>query len=485
MSPPGAFSEGAGSGAAASERLGGTDAGALLLGAGGVLAGAAAGGAAALAPAQAAVAAAAAALVLVVALRPALGAWLVLGLTPLLVGVDRGAVLPLLRPSEALLLLVAAGVGLRRLHGWSRGGPLLPWRVGRLDGALVGLALSASALPLIAMWVRGDAIEGDDVLYALQLWKYLLLYAVVRAAVQTEAEVRGALFALLAGGVCVALVGLAQVLGVPGVRDVLAAYFAPFERTSAVDHLRATATLASSQATADVMTFSLVIVLGCLHVRIGRPLVLWPLAALFLAGVVAAGQVSGVAVLLAGLLSVGLVTGRLGRVAAASIPAGARACALLWPVIDRRLQGFDTPTGLPASWQGRLDNLQSVFLPQLSGWDHLLLGVRPAARVAAPEPWRQWIFIESGFVWLVWTGGIVCVIAFTVYVAVASATLARLARLRLDAIGAAAIGALGALAAVTAGMVFDPHLTLRGTGELSFGLLALAASGCDQRDARS
>ena len=86
--------------------------------------------------------------------RPPLAAYLLLAGTPLLAGVARGVV-PVLRPHEALGLLLGAGVALRALTQVAGGHPL-PLRWTRLDTALVLLATAGSFLPLLWMLARGD-----------------------------------------------------------------------------------------------------------------------------------------------------------------------------------------------------------------------------------------------------------------------------------------------------------------------------------------
>jgi hypothetical protein len=103
-----------------------------------------------------------------------------------------------------------------------------------------------------------------------------------------------------------------------------------------------------------------------------------------------------------------------------------------------------------------------------------LLGVRPAPRLPAPETWRQWVYIESGYVWLLWIGGLPLVAAFIFFVVVSAAALRRVIRERTDAVGAAAMAGFTYLIVVVTLMLVDPHLTGRGSADLFFPLLALS-----------
>ena len=114
---------------------------------------------------------------------------------------------------------------------------------------------------------------------------------------------------------------------------------------------------------------------------------------------------------------------------------------------------------------------------------NFILGVRPAARIPATETWRQYIWIESGHTWLLWTGGIPLFLAFGFFVWIGLRMLAERARVRADAVGAAATAAFGAMTVMAVLMTLDVHLTLRGAADLLFALLALAMTSAPPAEA--
>jgi hypothetical protein len=156
-------------------------------------------------------------------------------------------------------------------------------------------------------------------------------------------------------------------------------------------------------------------------------------------------------------------------------PVAGIAAIVLRPVIEKRLSGFQGGSTLPASWQVRLDNVTTYFWPVLEQNLNWVTGVRPLARIDGPRfSGIEYIWIESGHVYLLWTGGVAFLLAFFWYLWVALRRTARIARERSDAVGVAAIAAYTALVVTAVLMVLDPHLTLRGSADLSFALLGLA-----------
>ena len=430
------------------------------------------------APNWALVACGGALLVLLTALFPVPATAVYVAVNPLLAGAERGMFVPQVRLNEALLVPLAAGLLVAGLRRWATATGARP-RCHRLDAVLVAVAATGSVTPLLWMYARDRTITTDDLLYGLTLWRLAVLYAVVRIFVGGSRATRTVLVAVLVGAVAVGAVGLLQVLGAGPVVDVLTRLTPPGADGYAVDGSRATSTLGNPIAYGDVMVYA-ALVAAALALRGVRPRgLLAATAALLTLCALASGQVS----VLLGVATTGVVfavtTGAVGPALLAAAGAVLVGLTVLRPVLAARLGDTDPQTGLPVSWTGRygrLENLEVYFWPQIGADWNWLLGVRPAARVPGAEARRDWVYIESGYTWALWNGGLPLLASVLALIVLGLATGRRLSRLDEgvpSALGAALVVVLGVVAVL---MVLDPHLTLRGAGDLLFVLLALAAN---------
>jgi hypothetical protein len=407
--------------------------------------------------------------------RPALGGYLVIGLTPLTAGIDRGHAVPVLRPSEAIALAVGVALAARALVRWRTGAaPRL--RLSRIELAMVLMALSNSIVPMLWMTARQQAVTKDDILYALVMWKLVGIYLIVRASITTYAQAMRCYWLSLAAGSIVAILAILQSLGLFGVPHLLASYYAPFGYTGALEHSRGSSTLALPAATADFMIYNLGLVAGLWIVSQRRRLLLGGAGVLFVMGALSAGEFSSAIGLVVGICMIAVVTS-YPRLLSIFVPITGIAIVVLRPVIAARLNGFDTVSGLPVSWTGRLANLHDHFWPTLfSNWNYLL-GVRPSARVPVSYQATGYVWIESGYTWLLWGGGIPLFAAFCYFVYAAMRFSWYEARYRSGAPSVAALAVFVSVTVMSVLMIFDPHLTYRGAAEEMFALLALAGLG--------
>ena len=176
-------------------------------------------------------------------------------------------------------------------------------------------------------------------------------------------------------------------------------------------------------------------------------------AACCLLGTIGSGQISAPLSVAATVIAFGLLTRTLGKIIRIGIPSLVVIALLLWPLVEQRINGFggyeinsqkyeeiltlaphDQPKGFYESqsidWDVRAKNLRTYFLPEFNSWQNVVFGIRPQARVPAPEPWHDFIWIESGHLWLLWTGGVPFVLAFLVLCIGGGRFFWRLARAR-------------------------------------------------------
>ena len=414
------------------------------------------------------------AVIALVAARPALGGYLVIGLTPLIAGIDRGHAVPVLRPSEAVALAVGVGLASRAMVR-RRTGDRGHGRLSRVEIGLLLMAVSNSLIPMLWMTARGEAITKDDILYALVLWKFAGIYLIVRSSITTQRQATRCYWIAITAGAIVAVIAILQSLGLFGVPRLLATYYAPFGYTGALQHSRGSSTLSLPAATADLMIYNLVIVAG-LYIRGRHRAALCATGVLFILGALSAGEFSSAIGLVIAICALAVVTS-YPRLLSIFVPIGGLAVVVLRPVIAARISGFDSVSGLPVSWTGRLANLRGYFWPKLFADYNYLLGVRPSARVPVSFQATGYVWIESGYTWLLWGGGIPLLASFVYFVYVALQSSWREARRTDQPVNVAALTVFVAVTVMTVLMTFDPHLTYRGAADELFAMLAIAGLG--------
>jgi hypothetical protein len=408
-----------------------------------------------------------------VIVRPVISAYALIFLTPLVVGINAGSVLPVLRPNEALIVLFALAIGLRWL-GRLRTGELRWPPVDRVDATIIALGVTSSALPLAMMVVRQRPISQDDLLYCIVIWKLLAEYVIVRSVVKTREQALRCLVLSMAAAAIVCVIGMLQALHLFGVPGLLAKYYAPNEVTSPLSDGRGSSLLGLPAAVADLAILNLGIAIAMLVRGYPRRLWLGGLAALFALGVIAAAEFSTLIGLIVALVALMVLT-KAGRIAVYAVPVAVAGGVLLWPVIQTRLGGFNSATGLPVSWINRLYNLRTYFWPVLFSDNNWILGVEPSARIATDTRQYGYVWIESGYTWLLWGGGIPLLASYVAFVAAVLRKCWAYAR-RAGPAGVAATAIAAATCSQVVLMLFDPHLTYRGSGDLFFLLLALVRS---------
>ncbi|GAB3412229.1 murein biosynthesis integral membrane protein MurJ [Flindersiella endophytica] len=405
--------------------------------------------------------------------RPQVAAYLLIVLTPLTAGIDRGTLVPVLRPNEAVAVLVAVALFVHWVL-YARSGSLRVPKLDKVDWSLIALAMCNSVVPILAMMVRGKEVTGDDYQHAIVLWKYLVVYAIVRYAVKSKAAVYKSLWLSIGTAALVCVIGVLQALNLFGVPALLGILYAPFgvERTLSIG--RGGSTLALPAAVGDLAILNLALAVALIMRGARHRKLLAVLAVICVFGVGAAGEFSSILGLLAAVAALLLVTAS-GRLLAYTIPVALVGGVALWPVIETRLMGFQSASGIPDSWLVRYHNLSTYFWPDLFSHWNWLFGVQPAARVPAAHEEFGWVWIESGHTWLLWAGGVPLLAAYVFFVWVTLKASWRDSRshVGLDVHGVIGTALFAVVAADVVLMIFDPHLTYRGAADAMFILFAL------------
>ena len=120
----------------------------------------------------------------------------------------------------------------------------------------------------------------------------------------------------------------------------------------------------------------------------------------------------------------------------------------------------------------RWDNVTHLYLPELVEHGRFLVGVSPNSDVVPPDTWRDVVYIESGYLHLLWVGGVPLLVGF-IALSVTVLSLTRRLSSRTDGVGACASALNVAWWMVLLLSLTDPHLFMRGPSDLLFTLIGI------------
>ncbi len=420
--------------------------------------------------------------VALVARWPLLGVAMILVATPLLAGFARGVPVPFLRPHELFLFSTLAGVGVGAIPAlWS--GKRVRLQLQPIDWAFLVLAITGSVIPVLLAIGRGRPVGGAGLGQVIILPKYFVLFILLRSLVRTSKQVQFGLLLTGAVGLVVTTVGVAQAFINAQVAELLLAL--GYQETDYLLSGRGSSTIGNAIIFGMLIAFHLPVSLTLLAKHLETPFGarvrdqrLWTVglvgaSVVFSVGVLSSGQFSPVAALIIMVVVVAVLTGRTKLLL--GVPATLAVGAfVVWPQIQARIDEFAEGSGLPISWRTRIDNLERFYLPEFGTIEDWLLGVRLDVTADNDLVVGEEVFLESGYLWLLWVGGIFLLAAAVVFLLVAG--YQTLERTRSDDpwVAAPATAAFGAVVAIALLLPIDQHLTLRASTDLFVALLAFS-----------
>lgn len=326
-------------------------------------------------------------------------------LSPLTGGLQRGFLIPFLRPQEFLLLTT---FGLVAAHVFLTGRQLVTTPV---DWAFVVLMTTGAVIPIIVALLSGASLSRDGVMTLLGPVKFYLVYRIGLEFLRIGGDLRRLLQALLVSGLFVGLVAVLEYYNVGGVRGVVEGYFTDmtfsgpdspwgqrFENTR-----RVVATLGAWNVLGSFLAFNIALLAGAV---LGRQDLLGKHAAVVvllgtLAGLLLTGSMASTLGLILALIALAILQRRIAPLLAGSALVGLVSIPFL-PFLVTRIR-MQYPVGheglLPQSVQYRILLWTEQFLPALQG--NLLFGFGGDLPISV-----DWMTEESYYLFTLFKGGI-------------------------------------------------------------------------------
>jgi len=414
-------------------------------------------------------------LVLVVS-RPVMIVYGLVLILPLTDGLARGAVVPVLRLGQALLVL---GFMLFLL---ARPGPLGKNRLTAIDLAFGLFFLSEAVFPLLALYYRGEHLDlnsrgpfgtGTPLQTLLGPLQYYLVYRIVVATITSERQIAIALKLSFVASIAVSIIGIAEKFVTP-VHTFIQTYYPPiaWKYTGPLSEARITSTMEGYTALASYLTATLIVVLACSTVQKRlkiSPLLLVTTLLLDSMALLLTGTFAGYVGLAVGAAVVLILFRRLPKWIIIALVGIALSALVFQSFISVRLADWlgGTGQGLFPTFSYRIMLWKEIFLPAIS--QHLLFGAGPA-----PLALTLWPTEETQYLGLLLRGGLPYLFSYFLLMGVMMATCWRWIKNKSNGlVRTVAIATLAILVAINLMNVSSLYFTYPGITQTLFMLLAI------------
>lgn len=341
------------------------------------------------------------ALVLVVLLRPFVGALVLAGLVPIVSGFAPGLPVPYFRLSEALI----GAVGITLLVS-ARRQDAAAW--GTLDWLLLAYGAAWAffgTFDALALHEHMTLSDWGTVFGQLQ---FFLVYRGIRLGLRSEAERRIALRVVLGASAPVAVLAILQQLHAPGITSMLNKLTGTTATADATVSLLRAGSLFVNWASLAGYLFPLLLVMGALWLgglTWGRRTRVLAVVALASIGLALTAELSAISCLLICIPLLGAMYGqgrRILRILGIGLLVGA---VVVGPFLATRLNeelsrsaGSSRSAGVPQTLQFRMHIWKGQYIPAIEGAPLTGYGVILPSSVAWPYPESQYIacLIDGG-----------------------------------------------------------------------------------------
>lgn len=410
-------------------------------------------------------------IIAVIAQRPVLIVYALTLILPLTGGLARGAIIPILRLPQALVIL---GFILVILAKPSCLGKV---RLTTMDLVFAIFVLTEDVLPVLALYYHGDQLNFGDsqVIEALlRPFQYYILYRTVVAVVTSEKQIKTLLKLILLASIFVSIIGILQGMGIGPVRTFLQTYYPP--PPNIPSYILATSRIGSTtayySALGAYLSFTLIIALLCYATQQTLKISSWLIAASILfdsIALVLTGTFTAWIGLAIGGAIVFIFTRRLPSVSVFVLIGFAIIVILIVFhsfIIDRLNEQLGAATAqgfVPSSFAYRIRLWTEETLPIIR--QNLLFGVGPAPANA---------FEDSQYISLLLEGGVCYLLGYLLLMAVAIACCLYQIKSRADDIGRQlAIATFAILVAMNIMNISEEYFTYVGASQILWTLLAI------------